>query len=104
VTAFSGIAGASHYAAAKAGLIGLTKSMALELSNKKITVNAIALGYFSAGLIDSVPQNIQAEIKTKIPAGRFGNYDDVGSSVEFLLAATSSFITGQVLHLNGGQY
>ncbi len=104
VTAFTGIPGASHYAAAKAGLVGFTKSLALELANKKITANAIALGYFGTGLIDSVPEHLQAEIKTKIPLNRFGDASDVGSTVEFLLSDSAAFMTGQVLHLNGGQY
>lgn len=104
IVGFTGVAGASHYCAAKAGLVGLTKSMALELANKGITSNAIALGYFDTGLIEQVPANLQEEIKKKIPLGRFGSKEDIGAAAMFLLSESSGFITGQVLHLNGGQY
>lgn len=104
IVGFTGIAGASHYAAAKAGLIGFTKSIALELASRGITANAIALGYFDAGLIDSVPEAMQAEVRTRIPLGRFGTKSDVGAAVSYLLGDDSAFLTGQVLHLNGGQY
>jgi 3-oxoacyl-[acyl-carrier protein] reductase len=104
VVAFTGVAGASHYCAAKAGLVGLTKALALELANRNITVNAIALGYFGFGLLDEVPPDLQAEIKSRIPAGRFGEASDVGSLVRLLMDDESSYLTGQVLHLNGGQY
>lgn len=104
VVGFSGMPGASHYSAAKAGLIGLTKSLSLELANKNITVNALALGYFSTGLIESVPKDLQNEIVKKIPMNRFGNEQDIGAAVKYLLSPEAQFITGQVLHLNGGQY
>lgn len=100
----SGMPGASHYAAAKAGVMGFTKSLSLELANKNITVNALALGYFNAGLIDSVSKDLQAEIIKKIPANRFGEEQDVGSAVKYLLSPEAQFLTGQVIHLNGGQY
>lgn len=100
----TGIPGASHYCAAKAGIMGLTKSLAQELASKNITVNALALGYFSTGLIDSVPPEIQTEIIKKIPMNRLGNEEDVGSTIKFLLSPEASFLTGQVLHLNGGQF
>lgn len=99
----TGVAGASAYCAAKAGLVGLTKSMSKELANKNITVNAIALGYFNAGLIDDVSDELKTEIKKTIPMQRFGEEADIGSLVEFLISDESKYITGQVLHLNGGQ-
>ncbi len=104
IVGFTGIAGASHYCAAKAGLIGLTKALAAELASKGITVNAVALGYFNAGLIDSVPEEMRAEIKKKIPLNRFGELTDIGSAIKYLFSDEASFYTGQVLHLNGGQY
>ena len=100
----TGMPGASHYAAAKAGLMGFTKSLSLELANKNITVNALALGYFNAGLIDSVSKDLQAEIIKKIPANRFGEEQDIGAAVKYILSAEAQFLTGQVIHLNGGQY
>ena len=104
VVGFSGVAGAAHYAAAKSGLVGFTKSLALELAGRGITANAIALGYFNTGLIDSVPQTTQDEIRQNIPMGRFGDQQDVGSAVSYLISNESSFMTGHVMHLNGGQY
>lgn len=100
----TGVPGASHYAAAKAGIVGFTKSLALEVANRSIVVNALALGYFDTGLIADVPDAMQAELKARIPAGRFGSRHDVGSAVEFLLGDGVGFMTGQVIHLNGGQF
>lgn len=104
IVGFTGVVGAAHYCAAKSALVGLTKAMALELANRKVTVNAIALGYFNFGLIEDVPEEMQQQIKSKIPEGRFGEKEDVGGLVQYLLSPESSFITGQLLHLNGGQY
>lgn len=100
----TGIAGASHYAAAKAGIVGFTKSIAQELAGRGVTANALALGYFDTGLIHSVPEAMQADIRTRIPVGRFGTEADVGAAVEYLIGPDSSFLTGQVIHLNGGQF
>lgn len=104
IVGFTGAPGASHYCAAKAGLIGLTKSLALELAPKGVTVNSIALGYFNAGLIDSVSPELQLEVKKKIPLNRFGEQQDIGAAVTYLLSPESQFYTGQVMHLNGGQF
>src|SRR2546429_67705 len=84
-----------------AGLIGLTKALALELANKSITVNAVALGYFNCGLLEDIPVELHAQIKARIPIGRFGEGSDVGSTVKLLLDRESAFLTGQVIHLNG---
>ncbi len=99
----TGIAGASSYCAAKAALVGLTKSMSKELASKNITVNAIALGYFNAGLIDDVSDELKVEIKKNIPMQRFGEENDIGSLVQYLIADDSSYFTGQIVNLNGGQ-
>jgi len=100
----TGIAGAAHYAAAKAGITGFTKSIAQELASRGITANALALGYFDTGLIHSVPETMQADIRSRIPVGRFGTQADVGAAVEYLISDDASFLTGQVVHLNGGQF
>ena len=104
VVGATGVAGAAHYAAAKAGLIGFTKSLALELASRGITANAVALGYFDTGLIETVPPEIQAEIMKRIPVGRFGSQSDIGGAVKYLISDEAEFLTGQVIHLNGGQY
>lgn len=100
----TGAAGASHYAAAKAGVVGFTKSLSLELASRGITANALALGYFDTGMIHTVPEALQAEIRARIPAGRFGGLDDVGAAVSYLTSEASAFLTGQAIHLNGGQF
>ena len=104
IVAFTGIIGSVHYCASKAGIIGLSKSLSLELANKNINVNTIALGYFDTGLINDVPENLQNEIKEKTPLRRFGNSNEVSSLVDYLISSNSNFTTGQVFHLNGGLY
>lgn len=104
VVGFTGIAGASSYCAGKSAIVGLTKSISQEVINKNITVNAIALGYFQYGLINSVSSELQEAVMSKIPAQRFGSKDDLGHMLKFLIDENSSYVTGQVLHLNGGLY
>jgi NAD(P)-dependent dehydrogenase (short-subunit alcohol dehydrogenase family) len=104
IAAFTGVAGAAHYCAAKSGIIGLTRAAALELAPKKVTVNAIALGYFDQGIIDHVPPTMQEEIKGRTPLRRFGEVTEAAAAVEYLLSENAAFVTGQVLHLNGGLY
>lgn len=104
VVAFSGAAGASHYCAAKAGVVGFTKAIARELVSRNITANVLGLGYFDYGMLYTVPENLREGIKHEIPAGRFGNAAEVGSMICHLLDTDSAFTTGQVLHINGGMY
>lgn len=104
VVASTGVAGASHYSAAKAGVLGFTRSLSLELAAKKITVNAISLGYFQQGLIDQVSSDLQLQIKEKIPLKRFGTAAEIGGALEFLLSPTGAYTTGQDIHINGGLY
>ena len=104
VVGFTGAVGASHYSAAKAGIIGLTKSMALELASKNITVNALGLGYFEYGLINHLSPAIQEDVKAKTPVKRFGKGSEIGGAINFLLSDEGSFTTGQVMHINGGIY
>ena len=104
IVASTGTVGAAHYCAAKAGIIGWTKAMALELAPKRITVNALALGYFNYGLIHQLTPELQNEIKGKIPLGRFGDAKEIGGYVRFLLGEEGQYTTGQTLHINGGQF
>jgi NAD(P)-dependent dehydrogenase (short-subunit alcohol dehydrogenase family) len=97
----TGVIGAAHYAAAKAGVVGLTKSLALELAPKNITVNALGLGYFDSGLITSVPQPALDNIIEKTPLKRLGTAHDLCSTILFLLSE-GAFITGQTININGG--
>ncbi len=102
VVAQTGVIGTAAYAASKAGLIGLSKTLSKELANKNITVNAIALGYFNAGMINDVPKEAQDELKTKIPLGELGDPEQLGHLVEYLSSENANYITGQTLNLNGG--
>jgi NAD(P)-dependent dehydrogenase (short-subunit alcohol dehydrogenase family) len=102
VVAQTGNVGTGAYAASKAGLIGLTKTLSKELAASGISVNALALGYFETGMIADVPLDQQAQIIQGIPAGRLGSTDTVCKSVEWLLSDEAAYVTGQVINLNGG--
>jgi 3-oxoacyl-[acyl-carrier protein] reductase len=102
--AFTGAAGASHYAATKGAVVSFTRSLALELAPKNITANSIALGFFEYGIISHLSPQMQQEVRERTPLKRFGTATDVGSQVEYLLSDQSAFITGQTIHLNGGLY
>ncbi len=104
VVAYSGVAGASHYAAAKAAVAGFSRSLAVELAPKNITVSTIALGYFDYGLIREVPEEQQQQLRARIPARRFGVREEFGGLVEYLLSEAGAYAGGQVFHLNGGLY
>lgn len=104
VVAFSGVAGASHYCAAKAGVVGFTKAVARELSTRHITANVMALGYFEYGMLNTVPSDLLDGIRQQIPARRFGTAAEIGGTVLHLLSDESAYTTGQVLHINGGMY
>jgi acetoacetyl-CoA reductase len=104
VNGLKGQAGQSNYSAAKAGVIGFTKALALESASKGITVNAIAPGYISTDMTDAIREDIRENIRSGIPLGRFGYIDEIANSVLFLADEKSSFITGTVLNVNGGQY
>ncbi len=96
--------GQTNYSAAKAGVIGFTKALARETAAKGITVNAIAPGYIATEMVKSVPENILQKIIAQIPVGRLGEAEEIARAVAFLVAAEASFITGETLSINGGQY
>lgn len=104
VVAQTGFIGTAAYAASKAGLLGLTKTLSKELAGKNITVNAIALGYFNAGMINDVPEEMQEQLKTNIPVGELGDPEQLANLIEYLVSDQSSYLTGQTLNLNGGLY
>lgn len=102
VVGLRGNAGQLNYAASKAGIIGLTKSAAKELAARGITVNAVAPGFIDTDMTAALPENVRASLLSSIPAGRLGAVEDVAKAVAFLAAEESSYITGQVLAVDGG--
>jgi acetoacetyl-CoA reductase len=100
----AGNIGQANYSAAKAGLFGLTMSLAQETARKGITVNDVAPGYISTDMVAAVPKEAMAKVIAKIPVGRLGEPDEIARTVEFLADPDSSFITGQIFSVNGGQY
>lgn len=99
-----GNAGQANYCASKAGLIGLTKSNARELSKRNITVNAVAPGFIATAMTDALSDKVREELTTQIPLERLGTPEDIANAVVFLAAERSGYITGQVLAVNGGMY
>jgi 3-oxoacyl-[acyl-carrier protein] reductase len=104
VVGFVGNSGQVNYSAAKAGLTGLTKSMARELAGRNITVNCVAPGYIVTDMTDGLTEDVQEALKAQIPLGTLGTAEDVAASVGFLASSDSNYITGQTLHVNGGMY
>ncbi|MBW2367869.1 MAG: 3-oxoacyl-[acyl-carrier-protein] reductase [Deltaproteobacteria bacterium] len=104
IIALTGNVGQANYAASKAGIIGFTKSMALEMATKNITVNAVAPGFIATEMTKKIPQEVYKKIESGIPMKRFGLPEEVARLVSFLADEKSSYITGQVYGINGGLY
>ena len=102
VTGIVGNAGQVNYAAAKAGIIGMTKSFARELAGRGVTVNAVAPGFISTAMTDAIPEEAAEKLKSNIPMGRAGTTADVASAILFLTTEESGYITGEVLKVDGG--
>lgn len=102
VVGISGNAGQCNYAASKAGVIGFTKSLAKELASRNILVNAIAPGFIETAMTDSLSDDVKNEIAKTIPLKRMGKVQDVANVVKFLVSEDSSYITGQVINIDGG--
>lgn len=104
VAAFMGNPGQANYSASKAGIVGLTKTVAREYAGRGVTVNAVAPGFIETAMTDILPDNIKEDMKKLIPLGRFGVVEDVAHAAVFLASPDSGYITGQVIHVNGGMY
>jgi 3-oxoacyl-[acyl-carrier protein] reductase len=102
VVGVMGNAGQANYVASKAGLIGLTKTVARELASRNITVNAVAPGFIETEMTAALPEKVRAEMLAQIPLNRFGTPEEVARAVLFLAGDAAAYITGQVLHVNGG--
>jgi 3-oxoacyl-[acyl-carrier protein] reductase len=99
-----GNAGQANYVASKAGLIGLTKTIAREYANRNVTANAVAPGFIDTAMTQALSENVRQELAKQIPLGRLGSSEDVASAVRFLASPAATYITGQVVHVNGGMY
>jgi len=104
VVGATGNAGQSNYAAAKAGIMGFTKSLAREVGVRGITVNAIAPGFIKTDMTDALPEQQKEALASQIPLARLGTVDEIAQSVLFLAGESGSYITAQTLHVNGGMY
>ena len=104
VVGASGNPGQSNYAAAKAGMIGFTKSLASEVASRGVTVNAVAPGFIDTDMTRALTEAQREQLLKRIPAGRLGSPDDVAQVVVFLASDAASYITGATLHVNGGMY
>ena len=104
VVAFLGNAGQANYVASKAGIIGLTRTIAQEYASRNITVNAVAPGFIETAMTAALPQAAREKLASRIPLGRLGEVQDVAQAVKFLASEEAGYITGQVLHVNGGLY
>ncbi len=102
VVGVSGNAGQANYVAAKAGVIGLTKTTAKELASRNINVNAIAPGFITTDMTDELSEEVKNQMLTQIPLAKLGSPEDIAKAVVFLASEDSNYITGQTLHVNGG--
>ncbi|WP_367605860.1 3-oxoacyl-ACP reductase FabG [Legionella sp. W05-934-2] len=104
VVGFTGNSGQANYTAAKAGLVGFSKSLAAEIASRNITVNLVAPGFIETDMTDALPQMIKDELLKKIPMKRMGQPDDIAEAVNFLASEKANYITGETIHVNGGLF
>lgn len=104
VIGFAGNAGQANYAAAKAGMVGLTRSVARELASRGVTVNGVAPGYIDTDMTRDLPAEVTEKIKGEIPMNSLGTVDDVAAAVAYLVSEEARYVTGQFIHVNGGMY
>jgi 3-oxoacyl-[acyl-carrier protein] reductase len=104
VVAFTGNPGQANYSAAKAGIIGLTRTLALEYAPRGVTVNAVAPGFIDTEMTRAIPEKAAEALKGRIPFGRMGTPEEAAAAVAFLASDAAGYITGQTIHVNGGLY
>ncbi len=104
VVGFSGNGGQVNYSAAKAGMVGLTKSLAREFSSRKITVNCVAPGYIVTEMTGALDDTVKEKMLSEIPLGSLGEAEDVAAAVAYLVSNEAGYVTGQAIHVNGGMY
>jgi 3-oxoacyl-[acyl-carrier protein] reductase len=104
VIGFAGNAGQANYAAAKAGMVGLTRSVARELASRGVTVNGVAPGYIETDMTRELSGEVTEKIKAEIPMNSLGSVDDVAAAVAYLVSEEARYVTGQFIHVNGGMF
>ena len=104
IVGHSGNLGQSNYAASKAGIIGMTKSLAIEYAKKNITLNCVSPGFIQSNMTDNIVESIKAVLTSRIPMSKLGTGEDVANTVAFLSSDAASYITGETIHVNGGMY
>ena len=104
IVGHTGNLGQSNYSASKAGIIGMSKSLAIEYAKKNINVNCVSPGFIQSKMTDNIAENIKAILTSKIPMSKLGTGDDVANTVAFLASDAASYITGETIHVNGGMY
>ena len=104
IVGHTGNPGQSNYAASKAGIIGMTKSLAIEYAKKNITINCVSPGFIDTSMTKSLAEKVRLFLTSRIPMGRLGTGEDVSNCVVFLSSEEASYITGETLHVNGGMY
>jgi 3-oxoacyl-[acyl-carrier protein] reductase len=104
VVGASGNPGQANYAAAKAGIVGLSKSLAQELGSRNITVNCVAPGFIDTDMTRALPEAQKGALLARIPLGRLGQPEDIAAAVAYLASPAAGYVTGAVLHVNGGMY
>ena len=102
ISGIRGTVGQINYCAAKAGIVGMTKSLARELASRNITVNAVAPGYINTDMTASLPENVKAAVLAQIPTGKMGTVQDIAEAAAFLASDRAAYITGQTLQVDGG--
>jgi len=104
IVGHTGNLGQSNYAASKAGIVGMSKSLAIEYAKKNITINCVSPGFIQTAMTENILENIKAVLTSKIPMSRLGSGEDVANTVAFLSSDSASYITGETIHVNGGMY
>ena len=104
IVGHTGNLGQANYAASKAGIIGMTKSLAIEYAKKNITLNCVSPGFIKTNMTENILENVKAMLTSRIPMAKLGSGEDVANSVAFLSSESASYITGETIHVNGGMY
>jgi len=104
IVGHTGNLGQANYAAAKAGIIGMSKSLAIEYAKKNITINCVSPGFIKSKMTDNIVESVKAALTSRIPMSRLGTGEDVSNTVAFLSSEAASYITGETIHVNGGMY